>query len=338
MKYFFVILYFCSINITAQNIEYNFLRPSISPKISNRSQIFKGQVREVNCNIQTFSDTNSQISDHMCWKFDQIGNLIYFGYTINGKNGDRYLYFFDGKNNLTSTEWYSETTNELFSITKYKYDEFNRLENIQEHNKRGDLLSERKFFYKNSSKPYKVHIHQDNTIDLSNPDKFNSELSEIYELEYDEKGNLVKWDYIHKRNKLQNSVKFVYDEKNRCILEDNFNSELKYAFQYDFNDSDNSVTIYNYLRGVRRKFLYNKYHGDKIICVSDFKSTQTVIDKEYGYDDRGNLKFLTSNEDNKKFSKLEQDYTYDEFGNYLSINKLFNGIKTEFKTFEYKYY
>ena len=323
----------------SQNIEYQYIRPILRPKTTNRNQIFKGQVKEVKCKIHYLNQSQSEVSDYTYWKFDQIGNLIYFGYTINGKGGDRYVYFFDKNNNLTSTEWYNETTSELYTTTRYKYDEFNKLENIQEFNKKGEPRDEKKFFYKNSSKPYEIHVYQDNVIDLSKPiGYYNHELSEIQKLEYDERGNLIKLDNINGNNKLESTIKYIFDKKDRCVDECGYVPEAGYAFLYEFNDTDNSVTFYNSRKGVKEKLHRDKYLGDKLICVSGFRNSKIVIEKEYQYDNMGNLIFMITSEDNKKNSKLERNYTYDKFGNHLSINTLLDDIKTELRTFEFEYY
>lgn len=339
MKFFFPLIFLFSLNAMSQNIKYKHTRPELRPKVSNRNQIFKGLVKEVRSKTEYFNKDHSEIPSYTNWKFDQIGNLTYYSYTIRGNNGDRYVHIFDKKDNLISTEWYNETTNELYTTTKYKYDDLNRLEFKEVFNKMGELRQKKKYLYKNSDKPYEIHIYEDNLIDLRKPiGYFIQELSEINKLEYDQRGNLIKIEKLNGNNELESTIKLVFDGKDRCIEEAIYVPEPGYAFLYEFNDEDNSVTFFNSRNGLKEILHYDKYLDGKLISISTFGNSKVINEKVYKYDDKGNLLSMITLEDGNKSSKMENVYTFDKFSNPITIDVFVDDIKIESKTLEFEYY
>ena len=253
------------------------------------------------------------LTETTIYSYNNKGKLIKKLDYLKGKLRSEYKLEYDERDNLIKKDYYfTQFSISQKSITKYQYDEQNRLilatanidgdENIlikniykdnlpieiYEKNRSGDEIH---IFYH-----YKENqlIEEEKSTRFFNGHYYSTTKEKI---QYDEKCRIKKF-YDYEEKEIARTYTHYYDDKDRIIKTELLYSNNKKEYWTNSYDMANNLT----------KTIYNNKEADKDI---------------YRYDKNNNLLSKITYKGNKEIEKTL--YTYDSYKNLIKIEKYNNG-------------
>ena len=253
------------------------------------------------------------LTETTIYSYNNKGKLIKKLDYLKGKLRSEYKLEYDERDNLIKKDYYfTQFSTSQKSITKYQYDEQNRLilatENIDgdenilikniykdnlpieiyEKNRSGDEIH---IFYH-----YKENqlIEEEKSTRFFNGHYYSTTKEKI---QYDEKCRIKKF-YDYEEKEIARTYTHYYDDKDRIIKTELLYSNNKKEYWTNSYDMANNLT----------KTIYNNKEADKDI---------------YRYDKNNNLLSEITYKGNKIIKKII--YTYDSYQNLIKIEKYNNG-------------
>ena len=260
--------------------------------------------------------SNDTLTETTIYSYNNKGKLIKKLDYLKGKLDSEYKLEYDERGNLIKKDYYfTQFSISQKSITKYQYDDQNRLilatenidgdENILIKNIYKDNLPI-EIYEKNRSED-EIHIfyhYKENQ--LIEEEKYTRFFNGHYysttkeKIQYDEKCRIKKF-YDYEEEKIVRTYTHYYDDKDRIIKTEllySNNSNNKKEYWTNSYDMANNLT----------KTIYNNKEADKDI---------------YRYDKNNNLLSEITYKGNKIIKKII--YTYDSYQNLIKIEKYNNG-------------
>ena len=251
------------------------------------------------------------------YSYNNKGNLIKKLDYLKGKLDSEYKLEYDERGNLIKKDYYfTQFSISQKSITKYQYDDQNRLilatenidgdENILIKNIYKDNLPI-EIYEKNRSED-EIHIfyhYKENQ--LIEEEKYTRFFNGHYysttkeKIQYDEKCRIKKF-YDYEEEKIVRTYTHYYDDKDRIIK-----IELLYS-----NNSNN-----------KKEYWINSYDMANNLTKTIYKNNKEADKDIYRYDKNNNLLSEITYKGNKIIKKII--YTYDSYQNLIKIEKYNNG-------------
>ena len=257
--------------------------------------------------------SNDTLTETTIYSYNNKGKLIKKLDYLKGKLDSEYKLEYDERGNLIKKDYYfTQFSISQKSITKYQYDEQNRLilatENID-----GDENILIKNIYKNNlliesyddKNGYEKHIlyhYKDNQ--LIEEEKSTGFFNGCYysttkkKIQYDERGRIKKF-FDYEGEKIVRTYTHYYDDKDRII---------KTELLYSNNKKEYWTNSYDMANNLTKTIYKNNKEADKDI---------------YRYDKNNNLLSEITYKGNKIIKKII--YTYDSYQNLIKIEKYNNG-------------
>ena len=251
------------------------------------------------------------------YSYNNKGNLIKKLDYLKGKLDSEYKLEYDERGNLIKKDYYfTQFSISQKSITKYQYDDQNRLilatenidgdENILIKNIYKDNLPI-EIYEKNRSED-EIHIfyhYKENQ--LIEEEKYTRFFNGHYysttkeKIQYDEKCRIKKF-YDYEEEKIVRTYTHYYDDKDRIIK-----IELLYS-----NNSNN-----------KKEYWINSYDMANNLTKTIYNNNKEADKDIYRYDKNNNLLSEITYKGNKIIKKII--YTYDSYQNLIKIEKYNNG-------------
>nr|WP_315006275.1 ATPase [uncultured Capnocytophaga sp.] len=251
------------------------------------------------------------------YSYNNKGKLIKKLDYLKGKLDSEYKLEYDERGNLIKKDYYfTQFSISQKSITKYQYDDQNRLilatenidgdENILIKNIYKDNLPI-EIYEKNRSED-EIHIfyhYKENQ--LIEEEKYTRFFNGHYysttkeKIQYDEKCRIKKF-YDYEEEKIVRTYTHYYDDKDRIIK-----TELLYS-----NNSNN-----------KKEYWTNSYDMANNLTKTIYKNNKEADKDIYRYDKNNNLLSEITYKGNKIIKKII--YTYDSYQNLIKIEKYNNG-------------
>jgi len=251
------------------------------------------------------------------YSYNNKGNLIKKLDYLKGKLDSEYKLEYDERGNLIKKDYYfTQFSISQKSITKYQYDDQNRLilatenidgdENILIKNIYKDNLPI-EIYEKNRSED-EIHIfyhYKENQ--LIEEEKYTRFFNGHYysttkeKIQYDEKCRIKKF-YDYEEEKIVRTYTHYYDDKDRIIK-----TELLYS-----NNSNN-----------KKEYWTNSYDMANNLTKTIYNNNKEADKDIYRYDKNNNLLSEITYKGNKIIKKII--YTYDSYQNLIKIEKYNNG-------------
>ena len=257
------------------------------------------------------------LTETTIYSYNNKGKLIKKLDYLKGKLDSEYKLEYDERGNLIKKDYYfTQFSISQKSITKYQYDEQNRLilatenidgdENILIKNIYKDNLPI-EIYEKNRSED-EIHIfyhYKENQ--LIEEEKYTRFFNGHYysttkeKIQYDEKCRIKKF-YDYEEEKIVRTYTHYYDDKDRIIK-----TELLYS-----NNSNN-----------KKEYWTNSYDMANNLTKTIYKNNKEADKDIYRYDKNNNLLSEITYKGNKIIKKII--YTYDSYQNLIKIEKYNNG-------------
>ena len=261
--------------------------------------------------------SNDTLTETTIYSYNNKGKLIKKLDYLKGKLDSEYKLEYDERGNLIKKDYYfTQFSISQKSITKYQYDDQNRLilatenidgdENILIKNIYKDNLPI-EIYEKNRSED-EIHIfyhYKDNQ--LIEEEKYTRFFNGHYysttkeKIQYDEKCRIKKF-YDYEEEKIVRTYTHYYDDKDRIIK-----TELLYS-----NNSNN-----------KKEYWTNSYDMANNLTKTIYKNNKEADKDIYRYDKNNNLLSEITYKGNKIIKKII--YTYDSYQNLIKIEKYNNG-------------
>ena len=261
--------------------------------------------------------SNDTLTETTIYSYNNKGKLIKKLDYLKGKLDSEYKLEYDERGNLIKKDYYfTQFSISQKSITKYQYDDQNRLilatenidgdENILIKNIYKDNLPI-EIYEKNRSED-EIHIfyhYKENQ--LIEEEKYTRFFNGHYysttkeKIQYDEKCRIKKF-YDYEEEKIVRTYTHYYDDKDRIIK-----TELLYS-----NNSNN-----------KKEYWTNSYDMANNLTKTIYKNNKEADKDIYRYDKNNNLLSKTTYKGNKAIEKTF--YTYDIYHNLIKIEKYNNG-------------
>ena len=261
--------------------------------------------------------SNDTLTETTIYSYNNKGKLIKKLDYLKGKLDSEYKLEYDERGNLIKKDYYfTQFSISQKSITKYQYDEQNRLilatenidgdENILIKNIYKDNLPI-EIYEKNRSED-EIHIfyhYKENQ--LIEEEKYTRFFNGHYysttkeKIQYDEKCRIKKF-YDYEEEKIVRTYTHYYDDKDRIIK-----TELLYS-----NNSNN-----------KKEYWTNSYDMANNLTKTIYKNNKEADKDIYRYDKNNNLLSEITYKGNKIIKKII--YTYDSYQNLIKIEKYNNG-------------
>ena len=257
------------------------------------------------------------LTETTIYSYNNKGKLIKKLDYSKGKLRSEYKLEYDERDNLIKKDYYfTQFSISQKSITKYQYDDQNRLilatenidgdENILIKNIYKDNLPI-EIYEKNRSED-EIHIfyhYKENQ--LIEEEKYTRFFNGHYysttkeKIQYDEKCRIKKF-YDYEEEKIVRTYTHYYDDKDRIIK-----TELLYS-----NNSNN-----------KKEYWTNSYDMANNLTKTIYKNNKEADKDIYRYDKNNNLLSEITYKGNKIIKKII--YTYDSYQNLIKIEKYNNG-------------
>lgn len=257
------------------------------------------------------------LTETTIYSYNNKGKLIKKLDYLKGKLDSEYKLEYDERGNLIKKDYYfTQFSISQKSITKYQYDDQNRLilatenidgdENILIKNIYKDNLPI-EIYEKNRSED-EIHIfyhYKENQ--LIEEEKYTRFFNGHYysttkeKIQYDEKCRIKKF-YDYEEEKIVRTYTHYYDDKDRIIK-----TELLYS-----NNSNN-----------KKEYWTNSYDMANNLTKTIYKNNKEADKDIYRYDKNNNLLSEITYKGNKIIKKII--YTYDSYQNLIKIEKYNNG-------------
>ena len=261
--------------------------------------------------------SNDTLIETTIYSYNNKGKLIKKLDYLKGKLDSEYKLEYDERGNLIKKDYYfTQFSISQKSITKYQYDDKNRLilatenidgdENILIKNIYKDNLPI-EIYEKNRSED-EIHIfyhYKENQ--LIEEEKYTRFFNGHYysttkeKIQYDEKCRIKKF-YDYEEEKIVRTYTHYYDDKDRIIK-----TELLYS-----NNSNN-----------KKEYWTNSYDMANNLTKTIYKNNKEADKDIYRYDKNNNLLSEITYKGNKIIKKII--YTYDSYQNLIKIEKYNNG-------------
>lgn len=261
--------------------------------------------------------SNDTLTETTIYSYNNKGKLIKKLDYLKGKLDSEYKLEYDERGNLIKKDYYfTQFSISQKSITKYQYDDQNRLilatenidgdENILIKNIYKDNLPI-EIYEKNRSED-EIHIfyhYKENQ--LIEEEKYTRFFNGHYysttkeKIQYDEKCRIKKF-YDYEEEKIVRTYTHYYDDKDRIIK-----TELLYS-----NNSNN-----------KKEYWTNSYDMANNLTKTIYKNNKEADKDIYRYDKNNNLLSEITYKGNKIIKKII--YTYDSYQNLIKIEKYNNG-------------
>ena len=261
--------------------------------------------------------SNDTLTETTIYSYNNKGKLIKKLNYLKGKLRSEYKLEYDERGNLIKKDYYfTQFSISQKSITKYQYDDQNRLilatenidgdENILIKNIYKDNLPI-EIYEKNRSED-EIHIfyhYKENQ--LIEEEKYTRFFNGHYysttkeKIQYDEKCRIKKF-YDYEEEKIVRTYTHYYDDKDRIIK-----TELLYS-----NNSNN-----------KKEYWTNSYDMANNLTKTIYKNNKEADKDIYRYDKNNNLLSEITYKGNKIIKKII--YTYDSYQNLIKIEKYNNG-------------
>ena len=278
------------------------------------------------------------LTESTIYSYNNRGKLIKELDYLKGKLDSEYKLEYDERDNLIKKDYYfTQFSTSQKSITKYQYDEQNRLilatENIDgdenilikniykdnlpieiyEKNRSGDEIH---IFYH-----YKENqlIEEEKSTRFFNGHYYSTTKEKI---QYDEKCRIKKF-YDYEEKEIARTYTHYYDDKDRIIKTELLYSNNKKEYWTNSYDMANNLTktIYNNKEADKDIYRYDK--NNNLLSKIIYKGNKEVYKVLYTYDKDNNLLSKTTYKGNKAIEKTL--YTYDSYKNLIKIEKYNNG-------------
>jgi len=257
--------------------------------------------------------SNDTLIETVIRSYNDRGKLIY----LKGKLDSEYKLEYDERGNLIKKDYYfTQFSISQKSITKYQYDEQNRLilatenidgdENILIKNIYKDNLPIEIYEKNRSGDEIHVFYHYKEN-QLIEEEKYTRFFNGHYysttkeKIQYDEKCRIKKF-YDYEEEKIVRTYTHYYDDKDRIIK-----TELLYS-----NNSNN-----------KKEYWTNSYDMANNLTKTIYKNNKEADKDIYRYDKNNNLLSEITYKGNKIIKKII--YTYDSYQNLIKIEKYNNG-------------
>ena len=257
--------------------------------------------------------SNDTLTETTIYSYNNKGKLIKKLDYLKGKLDSEYKLEYDERGNLIKKDYYfTQFSISQKSITKYQYDEQNRLilatenidgdENILIKNIYKDNLPIESYEKNRSGDEIHIFYHYKEN-QLIEEEKYTRFFNGHYysttkeKIQYDEKCRIKKF-YDYEGKEIARTYTHYYDDKDRIIKTELLYSNNKKEYWTNSYDMANNLT----------KTIYNNKEADKDI---------------YRYDKNNNLLSEITYKGNKIIKKII--YTYDSYQNLIKIEKYNNG-------------
>ena len=260
--------------------------------------------------------SNDTLTETTIYSYNNKGKLIKKLDYLKGKLDSEYKLEYDERGNLIKKDYYfTQFSISQKSITKYQYDDKNRLilatenidgdENILIKNIYKDNLPIE--IYEKNRSGDEIHIfyhYKDNQlIEEKSTRFFNGHYYSTTKekIQYDEKCRIKKF-YDYEEEKIVRTYTHYYDDKDRIIK-----TELLYS-----NNSNN-----------KKEYWTNSYDMANNLTKTIYNNNKEADKDIYRYDKNNNLLSEITYKGNKIIKKII--YTYDSYQNLIKIEKYNNG-------------
>ena len=282
--------------------------------------------------------SNDTLIETVIRSYNDRGKLIKELEYSKGKLRSEYKLEYDERDNLIKKDYYfTQLSISQKSITKYQYDEQNRLilatenidgdENILIKNIYKDNLPIE--IYEKNRNGDEIHIfyhYKDNQLI---EEKFTRFFNGHYysttkeKIQYDEKCR-IKTFYDYEGKEIARTYTYYYDNKDRIIKTELLYSNNKKEYWTNSYDMTNNLTktIYNNNKE-SDKDIYRYDKNNNLLSKITYKGNKEVYKVLYTYDKDNNLFSKTAYRENKAIEKTF--YTYDKYQNLIKIEKYNNG-------------
>ena len=278
------------------------------------------------------------LTETAIYSYNNKGKLIKKLDYSKGKLRSEYKLEYDERDNLIKKDYYfTQFSTSQKSITKYQYDEQNRLilatenidgdENILIKNIYKDNLPIE--IYEKNRSGDEIHIfyhYKDNQlIEEKSTRFFNGHYYSTTKekIQYDEKCRIKKF-YDYEGKEIARTYIHYYDDKDRIIKTELLYSNNKKEYWTNSYDMANNLTktIYNNNKEAD-KDIYRYDKNNNLLSKIIYKGNKEVYKVLYTYDKDNNLLSKTTYKGNKAIEKTF--YTYDSYQNLIKIEKYNNG-------------
>ena len=278
------------------------------------------------------------LTETTIYSYNNKGKLIKKLDYLKGKLRSEYKLEYDERDNLIKKDYYfTQFSISQKSITKYQYDEQNRLilatenidgdENILIKNIYKDNLPIE--IYEKNRSGDEIHIfyhYKENQ--LIEEEKYTRFFNGHYysttkeKIQYDEKCR-IKTFYDYEGKEIARTYTHYYDDKDRIIKTELLYSNNKKEYWTNSYDMANNLTktIYNNKEADKDIYRYDK--NNNLLSKIIYKGNKEVYKVLYTYDKDNNLLSKTTYKGNKAIEKTL--YTYDSYKNLIKIEKYNNG-------------
>ena len=278
------------------------------------------------------------LTETAIYSYNNKGKLIKKLDYSKGKLRSEYKLEYDERDNLIKKDYYfTQFSISQKSITKYQYDDQNRLilatenidgdENILIKNIYKDNLPIE--IYEKNRSGDEIHIfyhYKDNQlIEEKSTRFFNGHYYSTTKekIQYDEKCRIKKF-YDYEEKEIARTYTHYYDDKDRIIKTELLYSNNKKEYWTNSYDMANNLTktIYNNNKEAD-KDIYRYDKNNNLLSKIIYKGNKEVYKVLYTYDKDNNLLSKTTYKGNKAIEKTF--YTYDSYQNLIKIEKYNNG-------------
>ena len=286
--------------------------------------------------------SNDTLTETTIYSYNNKGKLIKKLDYLKGKLDSEYKLEYDERGNLIKKDYYfTQFSISQKSITKYQYDDQNRLilatenidgdENILIKNIYKDNLPIE--IYEKNRSGDEIHIfyhYKENQ--LIEEEKYTRFFNGHYysttkeKIQYDEKCRIKKF-YDYEEEKIVRTYTHYYDDKDRIIKTEllySNNSNNKKEYWTNSYDMANNLTKTIYKNNKEAdKDIYRYDKNNNLLSKIIYKGNKEVYKVLYTYDKDNNLLSKTTYKGNKAIEKIF--YTYDSYQNLIKIEKYNNG-------------
>ena len=279
------------------------------------------------------------LTETTIYSYNNKGKLIKKLDYLKGKLRSEYKLEYDERDNLIKKDYYfTQFSISQKSITKYQYDDQNRLilasenidgdENILIKNIYKDNLPIESYEKNRSGDEIHIFYHykENQLIEEEKSTKFFN--GHYYsttkeKIQYDEKCR-IKTFYDYEEKEIARTYTHYYDDKDRIIKTELLYSNNKKEYWTNSYDMTNNLTktIYNNNKE-SDKDIYRYDKNNNLLSKIIYKGNKEVYKVLYTYDKDNNLFSKTAYRENKAIEKTF--YTYDSYQNLIKIEKYNNG-------------
>ena len=294
--------------------------------------------------------SNDTLIETVIRSYNDRGKLIKELDYSKGKLRSEYKLEYDERDNLIKKDYYfTQFSISQKSITKYQYDEQNRLilatenidgdENILIKNIYKDNLPIESYEKNRSGDEIHIFYHyKDNQ--LIEEEKSTGFFNGCYysttkkKIQYDERGRVKKF-FDYEGKEIARTYIHYYDDKDRIIKTELLYSNNKKEYWTNSYDMANNLTktIYNNNKEAD-KDIYRYDKNNNLLSKIIYKGNKEVYKVLYTYDKDNNLLSKTTYKGNKAIEKTF--YTYDSYQNLIKIEEYNNEMTFIYeRTFTY---